>query len=358
MALPPFASVELAGDRRALHVTGDQRSLARGLGILVVHALLYVTTLIGAVANFPIPVNVLFGAANGIFIALLFIIGHDGCHGSFVPGRTWNIWLARLAFVPCVHAASLWRRTHNEMHHQRTNLKGVDHVWAPMSKAEYDAAAPFRRWVERLYRGPFGPLVYYYVQFWVYRLLLPLAPEARGQWRRHVPDSLFALAGFAATLVTIGLLGHTLAPQRSIWLVYLTGWILPFAVWNYVMGVTIYLNHTHPAIPWFRDEESWTFHSGNVRCTAHVKLPRFLAPLYSDALAHTAHHANVMLPVYALPAAQRELKSKFGADVQEYALSFAGYRKIYTACKLFDFDRMCWTDFGGRPTAPACSRSQ
>jgi len=37
--------------------------------------------------------------------------------------------------------------------------------------------------------------------------------------------------------------------------------------------------------------------------------------------------------------------------VQEYTFSLAEYRKIYTACKLFDFERMCWTDFEGRSTA-------
>jgi omega-6 fatty acid desaturase (delta-12 desaturase) len=330
----------------------DPRSLMRGLSLFVVHALLYFATLLGAVANLPLPVNLLFAVANGLFIALLFIIGHDGCHGSFVPLRAWNLWLARLAFIPCVHSTSLWRRTHNELHHHRTNLKGVDAVWAPMSKKEYDAASPFRRLLERLYRGPIGPLVYYYGEFWLYRLVLPLAPEARAQWKRHLPDSALVLTGFALTLMAIGLLGSWLAPGRPLWLIFLTGWAVPFAVWNYVMGLTIYLNHTHPDIPWFREETSWNFHRANVLGTAHVKLPRWLAPLYSDALAHTAHHANVALPVYALPSAQAELKSAFGAGVQEYALSWTEYLRICRICKLFDFDRSCWTDFDGNPTGP------
>ena len=329
----------------------DPRSLGRGLFLFALHAALYIATLVGAIANFALPVNILFGAANGMFIALLFIIGHDANHGSYVPGARWNRWFARLAFVPCVHAASLWRRTHNEMHHQRTNLKGVDHVWAPMSKAEYDAASPARRWLERVYRGPFGPLIYYYWTFWLYRMLLPIAPETRPQWRRHLPDGLFAFSGFVATLVAISFAGQTLAPAHSLWRTYLTGWVIPFAVWNYVMGVTIYLNHTHPAIPWFRDERMWSSHRGNVLSTVHVKLPRYIAPLYSDALAHTAHHADMSLPVYELPSAQAKLKSMYGRCVQEYTLSLAEYRKIYTACKLFDFERMCWTDFEGRPTA-------
>lgn len=329
----------------------DPRSLSRGVGILVVHAVLYLVTLVGAVASFPLPVNILFAVSNGVFISLLFIIGHDGCHGSFVPQRQWNVWFARLAFIPCVHSTSLWQRTHNEMHHVRTNLKGVDHVWAPMSKAEYDAASPARRWLERVYRGPFGPIVYYYLAFWLYRLVVPLAPETRSQWKRHLPESLFVLTGFALTLAAIGVLGTVLAPERSLWQTYLVGWVLPFAVWNYVMGLTIYLNHTHPTIPWFGDERTWTFYRGNVLGTTHVKMPRFLLPLFSDVLAHTAHHADVLLPVYALPDMQAELKQNFGADVHEYALSLAEYKKIYTACKLFDFERMCWTDFKGVPTA-------
>jgi omega-6 fatty acid desaturase (delta-12 desaturase) len=342
------------GKTRALEAGPDPRSLTRGTGLVVVHFLLYFATLLGAVANFGLPVNILFGIANGVFIALLFIIGHDGCHGSFVPENKWNLRFARLAFIPCVHSVSLWRRTHNEMHHFRTNLKGVDQVWAPMSKAEYDAASPFRRWLERVYRGPFGPLIYYYGEFWLYRLVLPLAPETRAQWKKHWPDSLLVVAGFLATLAAIGFLGSELAPQRSLWLTYATGWILPFAVWNYLMGLTIYLNHTHPAIPWFSDEQLWSFHAGNVLGTTHVKLPRRLAPLYADALSHTAHHSNVRLPVYALPDAQVELERTFASGVQEYAFSLAEYRRIYTACKLFDFDRLCWTDFGGVPTGPVC----
>lgn len=329
----------------------DPRSLTRGLGLFVVHALFYVATLLGAVASFPLPVNFLFAVANGLSIALLFIIGHDGCHGSFVPQRRWNIWLARLAFVPCVHSASLWRRTHNELHHYRTNLKGVDTVWAPMTKQEYDAASPFRRWLERLYRGPCGPLVYYYGEFWLYRLVLPLSSDSRAHWKRHVPDSALVLTGFSLTLLAIGLLGSYLAPDRPIWLTFAIGWVVPFAVWNYVMGLTIYLNHTHPDIRWFRDETSWNFHRANVLGTAHVKLPRWLAPLYSDALAHTAHHANVALPVYALPSAQAKLEREFGAGVPEYTLSWSEYLRICRACKLFDFDRICWTDFDGVPTS-------
>jgi len=333
------------------------RSLERGLGIFVFYVAFYGATLIGAVADLPISVNIIFAIANGVAIALLFIIGHDGCHGSFVPGARWNAWIARLSFIPCVHSTSLWRVTHNELHHRATNLKGVDRVWAPMSKDEYDAASPARRWLERAYRGPLGPLFYYYGEFWVYRLLLPIAPETRAKWRTHVPDSLFVLCGFALALTTIVLLGATLAPHRSNWLTLALGWTAPFAVWNYVMALTIYLNHTHPTIPWFRDRTAWSRHQSDILSTAHVRMPVNLIPLYTSAMAHTAHHADPSVPVYALAQMQAELKGRFGAELCEYVLSIGEYRKIYTACKLFDFDRMCWTDFAGVPTATTWATS-
>ena len=327
----------------------DRRSLRRGMSVLVGHYALYFATLAGALAPLPTLFNVLFAVANGIFIAMLFIIGHDGAHGSFVPGRKRNLWIARIAFIPCVHSVSLWRVIHNKLHHGRTNLKGVDGVWAPMSKAEYDAASPGRRWLERVYRGPFGPLIYYYLEFWIHRTLLPLAPEVRNQWKRHLPDSLFAVSGFVLTLAGIAVAGKTMVPARPLWLVLTIGWAVPFAVWNYLMAFTTYLNHTHPSILWFDDERLWARHKGNLLDTANVLMPVDAVPLYTKVMAHTAHHHRTLVPVYALPEAQAELNQAHGALI-EYTLTPSAYRRIYRACKLFDFERMCWTDFGGAPT--------
>ena len=335
--------------KRSLPLPADPRSMSKGLSTLAVHVALYVATLLGAIAPLPIYANVAFAVANGVFIALLFIIGHDAGHGSFVPGRSLNAWIARVAFVPCVHAASLWRVIHNKLHHGRTNLKGVDSVWAPMSTDEYAKASPLRRGLERVYRGPAGPLIYYYLEFWIHRVLLPLAPEVRSDWKRHLPDSLFAVGGLLATLVAVGTLGTTFHPERPLWLVLAIGWGLPFAVWNYLMASTIYLNHTHPSIPWFRDEASWRMHRGLLADTASVVMPVNIAPLYTKVMSHSAHHARPSVPVYALVDAEAELKRDHG--VLEYRLGLRQYRSIYKACKLFDFDRMCWTDFSGTPTA-------
>jgi omega-6 fatty acid desaturase (delta-12 desaturase) len=279
----------------------------------------------------------------------LFIIGHDGAHGAFVPEKKLNLWIARFAFVPCAHSVSLWRVIHNKLHHGRTNLKGVDGVWAPMSKAEYDAASPWRRLLERIYRGPFGPVIYYYGEFWIHRVLLPLAPEVRGRWKHHLPDSIFVVAALVLTWTGILIAGSALAPERPLWLLFLMGWAVPFAVWNYLMAFTTYLNHTHPAIGWFDDEAVWSRYQGNLIDTAYARMPINIAPLYTKVMAHTAHHHHTGTPVYALPEAQAELRNSYGQLI-EYTLTLSAYKKIYRACKLFDFERMCWTDFDGVPS--------
>ena len=68
----------------------DRRSLAQGLFIFITYTVLYAATLIDALAPFPVALNVAFGIGNGICIAMLFIVGHDCCHGAFVPGRRWK----------------------------------------------------------------------------------------------------------------------------------------------------------------------------------------------------------------------------------------------------------------------------
>jgi omega-6 fatty acid desaturase (delta-12 desaturase) len=219
----PIAAADAQPTAQAI----PQRSFAPGLSLYAVYFSFYVATLAGAIAPFPVALNLAFAIVNGVFVAMVFIIGHDCCHGSLVPSPTWNRWLGRIAFLPVLHSASLWRLAHNKRHHGRTNLKGFDPVWAPMSVAEYRAATPTRRWLERLYRSGFGPLFYYHCEIWLPMLLLPITKPARTQWKRHVADSAFLFAGGTALIITILVSGHFLAPARPLWMVAALGWAFP-----------------------------------------------------------------------------------------------------------------------------------
>jgi omega-6 fatty acid desaturase (delta-12 desaturase) len=327
------------------------KTLSRGLSIIAIHYLFYLVTLVGAVAPLPVAVNILFAIANGALIGLIFLIGHDTGHGSFVPGRAWNRWLTRLTFTPCLHSRSLWDVVHNRIHHGYTNLKGFDYVWAPMSKTEYDAASAPRRVLERFYRSPVGPVLYYLVEFWLKKLILPIAPEARGEWRRHLPDTLYLIVVGFGMVALIGVLGHVLAPARPLWQTMLVGWVLPYAVWNYLMALSIFLQHNHPKVPWFADRDEWTFYGGNIRGAAHVDLPLDFLPLFKWVMLHNVHHALPSIPIYRLTEAQAKLIDAYGADIVRYKFTIGAYRDVYRTCKLFDYEHKQWTDFDGRPTA-------
>lgn len=328
-----------------------EKSLSRGLSLLAIHYALYFATMIGAVAPLPIILNVAFGIANGALIGLLFLIGHDSGHSAFVPGRTMNRWITRLVFLPCLHNRSQWEVVHNRTHHRYTNLKGFDYVWAPMSKEEYDNASFSRRMLERFYRGPLGPLLYYWAEFWVPKLVLPFTRQMRADWKSHLPDAIFVILVGGGLVAFIGVVGSWLAPERALWLTMLLGWFIPFAVWNYLMALSIFLQHNHPKVPWFKDRDEWNFYGGNIRGTAHVDLPLPFLPLFKWVMLHHAHHALPSIPGYNLTEAQAKLIEAYGGDVVRYPFTIGNYRAIYKACKLFDFERKQWTDFNGRPTA-------
>ncbi|HEX5279235.1 MAG TPA: fatty acid desaturase [Micropepsaceae bacterium] len=340
-----------AAIRAMAEVTRETRSLTKGLRILAVHFVLYAATLAGAIAPLPTGVSLFCAIANGFLIGLLFIIGHDCGHNSFVPGTTWNRWLGRIAFVPSAHSLSLWRLFHNERHHARTNLKAFDDVWTPMSPGDYSRAPWWRRALERIYRCPAGPILYYYKEFWPHHVLLPLATEVRHDWKRHLPDSSFAVAGLMFTVIAIAVAGKIVSPQSSLLHVLLFGWAIPFALWNYLMALTVYVNHTHPAIPWFDDEESWSKCRSLAPHTASVEMPVNIAPLWTNLLLHTSHHVQTGIPVYAMPEAEKALKPGY-AHMLEYRFTPRAYFQICRICKLFDYQAMCWTDFSGRPTTP------
>jgi acyl-lipid omega-6 desaturase (Delta-12 desaturase) len=329
-----------------------RQSSIQGLTLFVAYAGFYLATLAGALAPLPVAANLAFAAVNGIFMAMLFVLGHDCCHGALMPGRSWNTWLGRIAFLPILHSTSLWRIAHNQRHHGRPNLKGFDPVWAPMSLAEYRQAPRWRRFVERVYRGYWGPLFYHHTAIWLPSLLLPLGEGARMQWRRHIRESLFVACGGAMLFAAILFAGHALAPARSPWTTAPLGIVVPYLSWGYFAAISTYLNHTHPSVPWFADEESWRAHDAALRTSVHLKMPIDLLPLYSDVMTHTAHHVDASTPVFLLPEAQARLKAAHGDAVIEYTFGIDAYRRIVRACKLFDFERMCWTDFDGNPTSP------
>jgi omega-6 fatty acid desaturase (delta-12 desaturase) len=285
----------------------------------------------------------------GIMTSTLFVLGHDATHGSLVASPRANRVLARLLLLPALHNYTLWRLQHNRLHHLSPNVKGIN-SWSPLAPDEYRALPGWRRGLERVYRGGgFG--LYYLVERWWKHKLLPRAgldvARRAAAWR----DAALVAAWLALLGSILVLLGD--AAGRG-WAASLArGLVVPFLVWNVSMGLTVFLQHTHAAVPWFRDAADAAAQAGQDERTVHVRFPRWYGLLSHDVMEHAAHHVNPLIPFHRLHAAQTRLVEIEGDGAIVEAMSLRYLGALLRRCKLYDYDRHAWTDFEGTATTAA-----
>ena len=162
-------------------------------------------------------------------------------------------------------------------------------MWAPFSKAEYDALPRWRRALEHVYRSVPGVGLYYACEIWWRRLWLAAGPPGIG-----------AIARCARATASR-------SPRRRCASAGTRGWLrvlLPFVCWNWLMGWAIFEHHTHPDVPWFDDEAAWRAAGAQVACTVHIVLPASADTMLHFIMQHTAHHLDVTIPLYELRDAQ------------------------------------------------------
>lgn len=312
---------------------------------------IYLFCLAGAVDNYSLVGNIFFSIITGLALGQLFVMGHDACHQAFAATPAINKILGRIAFSLVLHSYSLWIVLHNQSHHKYTNIKGLDHSWEPMTKTEYDQQNPTRKFLERLYRSPIGAGIYYLIELWGWRLIVPIKSDSRNNWKKHIPDTvLVVLAAIIYPLIVL-YLGHLIAPGRSTTAIFLLGWLLPFLSWNWIIGFVTYLHHTHPKITWFSIETSPSFTFRQVHATAHVIFPKPINTILYNIMEHTAHHLLTVIPLYKVKNVQNQLEELQADDIVKYDFTVKEYLKIVKTCKLFDLQRNCWTDFEGNPTS-------
>jgi acyl-lipid omega-6 desaturase (Delta-12 desaturase) len=329
---------------------GGRDTLA-AVSLLVLDVVLFLTAIGVTVAAQAIWLKLLCGVVAGLLIGRLFILGHDACHQSFTPHRGLNRVLGRIAFLPSLTPYSLWDVGHNVVHHGYTNLKGFDFVWAPLSRAEYLALPPWRRTLERIYRSGWGAGVYYFIEMWWLRMYFPRAAYLGAKRAVFLRDCLLVSAFGAAWAAALA--GLAAATGQSAWLLLGTGLVLPFVVWNYMIGFVVYVHHTHTAVLWHDDKTAWAAAQPFVSTTVHLTFPWHIGAALHHIMEHTAHHVDMGVPLYRLSEAQQLLEDKLPGCIVVQPFSWRWYFETAARCKLYDFDRGQWTDFEGTATAPA-----
>ena len=295
-------------------------------------------------------------------IPMLFIIGHDACHQALTPHSWLNKILGRLAMLPGWHAFAVWDYGHNALHHGWTNLRTRDLVWVPLTKEEYDALSPLGRFLQRAYRTGLGVGLYYMVEMWakfgMSQAKVKSAPRNRAFWADRLSVVAFAILQFVAVLFFTdrsGLGSNSLAVSLGLLFVGVIG---PFLAWNWLMGFVVFQHHTHPKVPWYGNEEDWTFYAGQVQSVVHVELPRPIELVLHNIMEHTAHHVDPRIPLYNLEDAQKTLEQVYEADLVVFPFTFGGYFKTLKACRLFDYENFRWLDWDGTPTTEPLLRRE
>src|SRR5262245_31645228 len=102
----PSISVKQVPD--ALPAGSRERSVAKAASYFAVSAAIYSVSF--ALVAYPDAwwARVALALLNGLAVGMLFIVGHDACHGSLTPKSGVNKWLGRLAFLPSLHPFAAW----------------------------------------------------------------------------------------------------------------------------------------------------------------------------------------------------------------------------------------------------------
>jgi omega-6 fatty acid desaturase (delta-12 desaturase) len=290
------------------------------------------------------------GLAAGFVIGRLFIIGHDACHQSLTPSRRLNHWLGRIAFLPSLTPYSLWEVGHNVVHHGYTNLKGFDFVWAPYTAQEFAALSPTQKLLDRIYRSGWGPGLYYMVEVWWKRMFFPNRRQMPTRRRIFLLDNLLVSAFAALWIGALALAAD--ATGQALWPLLLTGFVAPFLFWCAMIGFVVYVHHTHVEVHWHAERGEWSRAQPFVSTTVHLTFPYGIGSLMHHIMEHTAHHVDMTIPLYRLEQAQAKLEQMLPGRIVVQPFSWRWYFATARSCKLYDFERRCWTDYAGRATGP------
>lgn len=272
-------------------------------------------------------------ALSGLFICALFVIGHDAAHGALFKNEKLAWWVGQISFIPSLHAYNQWGYGHNRVHHGHTIKINADFVWHPLTPAQYAKLNIFQKAFHRVAWSKYGAGVYYLYEIWLKGMILYSAPikEAR---RDQMFINTFMVSMITAVIYYGGLTPEGFDFARGLWM-FVKFLFVPFIVWNYAMGFTVYIHHIHKSIPWKQDKE-WSPFYGQMNGTINYHINPIINMFLHNIYIHSPHHVHMKIPCYKLPEALNHMKKAFGKHVIERNNILEDYFDSTDKCKLFD----------------------
>ncbi len=328
---------------RALLKPYEQKNNILALGLCLTD---YLLLLIGEYLVVTLPLILKPFASFIVFIAIvrLFVLGHDACHGALTSSKKLNQWLGRLVFLPSMTTFHGWAVGHNMTHHGFTNLASKKDMWLPLSPYDYQALNSYEQLCYRIYRNSVGVTAYYLFEVWWKYLYFP-SPKIVGidAAKRFLPDSALVtcfMLIWISSLYAIALLtNQTFIP------LLLLGIVFPFLAWNMTGSFLIYIQHTHPKVRWYQDQQAWIDSHPHVTATVHIRFPQWISSIIHHVMEHNAHHMDMNIPCYNLRAAQHQLEKKLSSNIVIQDFSWKWFSECTHICKLYDYNSYQWLPF-------------
>lgn len=268
-------------------------------------------------------------------ISFLFLIGHDAAHNSFTKYALLNQIIARVVFLPTFHSYTAWCLSHNRTHHAHTNLKDDDDVFNPLSKKEFDSLSYLERSSYKFKRTMLGHGWMYFQELWLTKMIF-VKPNNKGLVQYLILDLILLLVYGIAFFFFLGSLVNVLFVS-----------ILPFLIWNWLMGWVTYQQHTHPLIKRFKDKKDWDYTNAQITGTMHVVYPELINMSFHYIMEHTVHHLRPDIPMYHLKKAQHYLEAG-DHNIPKVQWSIKDYLNALKKCKLYDYENNQWIDYNGK----------
>ena len=351
LATQPISHRALVQQMNAYAVSSTWRGLALFIGDFG----LYWAGIAGVIFLPDLWMKFAAGCLSGIKMAGLATLAHDAAHGSLTRSTRLNWLLAVLSFMPCLFNYRLWVYDHHMLHHPNVNSDHPD-SYVPLSKTQFDALPRWKQWRERFYRGhafglSFG--VYYTFQRWWQVKFFPrnfLPERYRASAWRHFVFLLIYLAGLLSLLLS----APQFAPVDAATAVLL-GFVMPFYLWMTLMAFTLYTQHTDPKLPWFHQPVDREDFARQEYLSVDLVIPRLLSVAVHNVYHHAVHHVHPRIPCYRTEAAQQRMNELLGDKAVVSQFSIGWLVNTMRCCKLYDYERHCWTDFDGKPTTPVAT---
>src|SRR5829696_5976014 len=197
---------------------------------------------------------------------------------------------------------------------------------------------------------------YYVRDVWWNKMIAFDPPE---NWARQIKrDRAIVLSFVAGAALGLGALGAAAygSVLGSVWMV-LKVLVVPFLAFNFTIGWVVHVHHIDPDIMWWKRRE-WNKFRGQMEGTTLLYVPAWLDFFLHRIFFHVAHHVDMRIPFYELPAASEEIRQAFPDVVVTRRLRLRDFLANTRQCKLYDFDAGGWLTYAeGRQQLDAEARA-